>query len=488
MTIVTGVPDNIRAPGTYGTIDNSQAVLSVSLTTYKILLIGTKTPGSSGPVDEVVQLFGDSDGLQWGEGGMLDRMTRIAKANNQNSPMYAIALDENGGGTAFETDMTIPAGTATATGVLHMYIQGDYVPVPVAEGDDQDAIAASAQAAIAAATGLSVTATVATNVTTITSKFAGAAGNSITVQFNRGIKESFPPGISEPTFVDTPGTLDPSIAPAIAAMVDEQFTHIVLPYEDTTNQDLLLNELNDRFGPIDQQWGISFTMLKDSASNLIAYGNARNSQLQCYPSVDPGTAGSLFEGAAGLVAKGVTEGDPARPWQTLGITGFAGAKSGVGLKFSFTERNQLLFNGIATTKVADDGTVQIERTVTSYQTNPAGADDISYLDLMTPVTACVWRDAVNNRFRLKFPRHKLGGSGNAFGAGQPVLTPELARAEIISVFRDFVERAILEDEDQFIESLVVEISSSDKNRLEYSCNPNLVNQFRVLAGVNAFIL
>lgn len=488
MTIVTGVPDNIRVPGRYATIDNSQAVQGTSLTEFSILLIGTASPSTAGPVDEVVQIFGDADGVQWGEGGMLDRMIRAAKAQNSTSPMYAIALAENVGGSEWETDMTIPAATATATGVLHMYVAGDYVPVPVAEGDDQDAVATGAAAAINAATGLPVTATVATNVVTITAKFAGAAGNSITVQFNRGIKEEFPAGILAPTFSDTAGTLDPSIAPAIAAMVDEQYTHIVLPYEDTTNQDLMKDELDDRFGPLDQKWGVSFTGLKDSAANLIIYGNARNSQLQVYPSFDPGHASTMFESTAALVARGVTEGDPARPWQTLGLTGIAGAKSGVGLKFSFNERNQLLFNGIATTKVADDGTVQIERTITSYQTNPAGADDISYLDLMTPVTACVFRDAINRRFALRYPRHKLAGDGNSFGANQPVMTPSLARAEIVSVAGDFEDLALIEDIDQFVETLNVQISSSDPNRLEYSCNPNLVNQFRVLAGTVAFIL
>jgi len=248
------------------------------------------------------------------------------------------------------------------------------------------------------------------------------------------------------------------------------------------------DELDARFGPLDQEWGVSFTAVNDSTANLIVYGNARNSQLQVYPEFDPGHASELYASLAALVAKGVTEADPARPWQTLGLTGIAGALPGVGQRRSRSERESLLNNGIATTKVADDGTVQIERTITSYQTNPGGAPDVSYLDLMTPVTACVFRDAVNDRFRLRYPRHKLAGDGNAFGANQPVMTPDLARNEIISVFSDFVDRAQMEDLEGFKNSLIVARSDTDKNRLEYSCNPNVVNQFRVLAGVIAFIL
>ena len=486
MTIVTGVPDNIRVPGQYATIDNSAAVQSSSLTQLSMLLIGTEsTTGSTGPTDTVVQIFGDTDGVQWGEGGMLDRMIRKAKGLNTLTPMYAIALAEAGGSTAASLATTF-SGTATAAGVIHMYVAGDYVPVPVAEGDDATTQAASAAAAITALTTLPVTATSALAVLTSLVKFTGVAGNSVGIQFNRGIKEEFPPGVSAPVTVLTAGTIDPSLVNAIAAMVDEQFTHIVQPYEDSTNQDLMEAELDARFGPEKQQWGISFTGLQDSVANLISYGNARNSQLQAYPAFDPGHASPMFESTAAHVAKGTTEGDPARPWQTFGLTNLAGAKTGVGLRFSFNERNQLLYNGIATTKVAQDGTVQIERTITSYQTNPGGADDISYLDLMTPVSALFFRDAINSRMQTRYPRHKLGKDGNTFGAGQPVMTPALFRNELISIFSDFEDRAILQDIDAFKESINVEVVAG--GRLHYSCNPTVVSQFRVVAGTLAFIL
>lgn len=485
MAIVTGVPQT-NIPSRSATIDNSQAVQATAGTDYNILIIGTKASGD-GPIDEVVPIFGDSDGLQWGEGSIMDRMITIAKRANTTTPMFAIALAEDGGGTEAELATTWGAGTATANGTGHMYLGGQYTPFAIAIGDDEDAIAASQAAAIQAATGLPMTASATLAVCTSTAKWKGVSGGSVNIQFNRGIKEAFPAGIGVPVTVPTAGTGDPTIVPAIAAMVDVQYTHILLPFEDAPNQDLMEAELDTRFGPEDQKWGISFTAKQDSTANLLIYGATRNSQLQVSPEVDPGTASPNFECGASMVAVAAGEPDPARPLQTLKLTGVVGALDGVGLQRSRSERNALLGTGIGTTIVAVDGSVQIERFVTNYQTNPAGAPDESYMDLMTPLQVLVFRDAINAVFAQKYARHKLASDGNKFGAGQKVITPKIARAEIIAVFETFVTAAIMENVEQFKDDLIVERSLVDKNRIDYSCNPDTVNQFRVLAGVIAFI-
>jgi len=487
MALVTGVPQT-NLPGRYASIDNSAAVQATAATSYKVLLIGTAAAGSSGPVNTVVQMFSDSDAEQWGTGSMLDRQVSQAVSANSSIPVYAIALAEAGGSTKAEQAITVPAGTSTANSTLHLYVGGQYVPVLVAEGDDQDAVATKIGAAVDAKSTLPmVEKSVASNLCTLESKFTGEAGDSITIQFNRGVRESFPPGIPAPTVVQTGGTGDPSIVPAVAAMVDSQYTHIHLPYPNTTAQNLMKDELDSRFGPEDQQWGISFTAVNDSTANLTIYGNARNSQLQVYPELDPGTASPLFEAMASGIAIMAGEPDPAMPFQTLGLPGVAGAPEGAGQRRSRPERNTLLGDGIATTRVADDGTVKIERIVTSYQTNPGGSPDISYKNLNTVLTVLVFRDAINSHFS-KFARYKLADDGNNFGPGQRVMTPSTAKAEIIGVFEVFEDAGILEDVEGFTKSLIVERSQVDPDRLEYSGNPDTVNQFRILAGTIAFKL
>ena len=75
----------------------------------------------------------------------------------------------------------------------------------------------------------------------------------------------------------------------------------------------------------------------------------------------------------------------ARPIQTLALTGVLTPLPAQ--LFTDLERNNLLFDGISTFLRDIDGTVRIERAITSYQTNAAGAVDPSYLDVETMFTA-----------------------------------------------------------------------------------------------------
>lgn len=491
MAIQTGVAAT-RVPGRRASIDNSQAVGPNAATSYKALIIGTASAASPGAVDTATPIFGATDGQQWGEGGMMDRMITIFKGINTTSPVYAIALTEGGGSTAATQAITVPTSSATANGTLHMYIGGQYTPVAVTLGDDEDAIAASIAAAVNAKTSLCVTSSATLAVATNTTKFTGLAGGlgatkhgAITVQFNRGIKEELPPGVVMPTVVYTAGTVDPALTTAISAMVDEQYTHILMCYQDTTNQNLMKAELDTRFGPSDQMWGIQFTPINETTANLLVYGAARNSQLQVYPSVDPGTASPDFEVGAAVLARLMANDDPAAPNTGDELTGILGAPSGE--RRSAAERDSLLHSGIATTRISTTGAVQIERMITSYQTNPAAAPDVSYLDVQTPLTTCVFRDAINVHFS-RFEKYKLAGDGNTFGAGQKIMTPSLAKTEIIGVAQVFHDAGLIEDMDGFVESLIVERSTSDKNQIDYSASPDVVNQFRNFHGVIAFKL
>jgi phage tail sheath gpL-like len=52
-------------------------------------------------------------------------------------------------------------------------------------------------------------------------------------------------------------------------------------------------------------------------------------------------------------------------------------------RFELTERNNLLYSGISTYTVADDGTVNVENIITTYQKNSYGDEDDSYLQVET---------------------------------------------------------------------------------------------------------
>jgi phage tail sheath gpL-like len=135
-----------------------------------------------------------------------------------------------------------------------------------------------------------------------------------------------------------------------------------------------------------------------------------------------------------------------------------------------------------------DGTVRIERAVTTYQTNAYGLEDVSYLDVTTPATLSYIRYVTRVRITTKFPRHKLADDGTRFGPGQAIATPSIVRAELLALFRELEERGLVEGFEQFKAELIVERNADDPNRLDVLAPPNIVNQLRVFAEQIQFIL
>jgi len=187
---------------------------------------------------------------------------------------------------------------------------------------------------------------------------------------------------------------------------------------------------------------------------------------------------------AGNIAKS-GQADPARPFQTLPLLSILAPTEAE--QFTLTERNNLLFDGIATYKVTANQPV-IERAITTFQTNAAGAADTSYLDVNTLLTLSYLRFSFRNRMATKYSRHKLANDGTRFGPGQLVITPLIGKAEAVALFAEWEEAGLVEGLDQFKRDLIVERNSVDVNRLDFLLPPDLINQLRVVGAVIQFLL
>lgn len=178
--------------------------------------------------------------------------------------------------------------------------------------------------------------------------------------------------------------------------------------------------------------------------------------------------------------------DPARPVQTLELPGVLPPAAAD--RFIQSERNILLYNGIATWRVIAGGTVAIERSITTYRETPAGYSDPSYLDIETVRTVAYLRYDVRTFIGLRYPRFKLADDGTAAGRGQAVVTPKVIRADLVARFRQWEEAALVEDIEQFKADLIVERDAHDPNRVNALIPPNVVNQLRVFTGLIQFRL
>lgn len=489
MTIsFNAIPSNLRIPFVAVEFDSSRSAQGPALLAYRALIIGQKIAAGTATANTLYRVTSPEDVITLGgRGSMLHRQAVAWFGVNRFTETWIGVLDDDGGAVAATADIVV-SGTATAAGSIALYVAGRRIPVAVASGDASTDVAAAIEAAIDADLDLPATASVASSTVTVTARNGGTTGNGIDIRHSYLPGESLPAGISLAIGTMGSGATDPTLTTLIAALGDTWYNIIAHPYTDATSLSAIESELADRFGPLRMIDGLAVTSAIGSFSTLTTLGSGRNSPhsvIFAQPGINPVTWAPEHAAECAAQIAAYAPRDPARPFQTLPLSNsLPPAESDL---FTNAERNLLLFDGIATSRVIA-GAVQIERAITTYQTNAAGADDTAYLDATTMLTLMYLRYSFRQRLLTRYPRHKLASDGSRFGPGQAVMTPKLGQAEALGWFLDMELQGLVENYDQFKNDLVVERSTTDPNRLDILLPPDLINQLIVSAAQIQFRL
>ncbi|RLM05044.1 phage tail protein [Gibbsiella quercinecans] len=487
------IPNDIRVPLVYIEIDNSMALDSAPAQQHKILVIGQQLASGSATALTQNRITSDStaDNL-YGRGSMLAEMLKTLRKANSYTETWALGIDDIAAGAAASAELAV-TGTATAAGTLALLVCGVTVQVGVSADDTAATVATAIVAAVNAVATLPVTAAVKADVAgtvVFTAKWKGQTTNDLDVRLNYYVGEQTPAGLSVEATAFTGGTGTPDMSAVVAALGDEWFNHIVCPFNDVASLNTLRDELLDRWGPMRMVEAIAYTAVRGTHAATGTWGNNRNDFLitSMGTNLAPQPAYLWAASYAGIGAYYLAI-DPARPLQTLALPGIlAPAKE---VRWDMSERNLLLFDGVATHYVDAGGNVCIEREITTYRVNSFGDADTSYLDITSPATLGHIRYVIKNRFTNRYPRHKLADDDvlDVLEAGQPVMTPKLCTQELLDIFITELEPAgLVEDFDDYKATLNVARDTSDRNRLNFTCHPNIINQLRVLAGLIQFKL
>ncbi len=479
----SGIPPTLRVPSVAAEFDSSRAAGGPALLPYRALIIGQKTSAGTATANTVVRVTSAAQASVYGGvGSMLHRMALAWYAANKTTELWLGVLDDNGAGV-LATKTIIASGTATAAGTINLYIGGQLVQVAVASGDISTVIATAINAAIAAVAttlGLPVTSGVSSSTVTLTARNKGTIGQDLDVRANYQYGEAYPAGVSLAFATAVSGITNPVLTTLIAALGDTWYNVIAHPYTDATSLTAIEAEMVSRFGPERMIDGVAITSATGSNSTLGTLGDTRNSPHNCIvgqPGASPVTPPSEFAAEVAALVAYHSSIDPARPHQTLPMT-WTKAPAEADL-FSDAERNLMLYDGVATTKVGAGGVVQLERIITTYKTNVAGGADTAYLDSTTMFTLMYLRYSFRARILAAFPRHKLANDGTRFGAGQAIITPKIGKAEAFAWFRQMETLGLVENFDQFKTDLIVERNVTDPNRLDFQLGPDLINGFIV---------
>lgn len=481
------IPGDIRIPGSYVEFDASKALSGLPAVPQRILIIGQRLAAGLTPALTPVRINSVAEAIQaFGRGSMAALAFAALKAVNDRSEAWGIGLADAGGSASASGTITV-TGPATANGTIALYVAGKRMEVGVVNAATANTVAAAIAAKINADLDLPVTAAAVGAVVTVTARNGGTAGNDIDLRHSHYADEALPAGIALAIVAMAGGATNPDISTVWAAIGDAAFQTIILPFADTATLTSVEGELANRAGPLRMTEGMAYYALRGSQGALAAAGNARNSQ---YTSVI-GAKSSPTHPVAWAAAYGGTIAyygaiDPARPFQTLTMKGLIAPA--IADRFTAAERELLLRDGISTFSVDPSGLVAIERAITTYQVNAQSLDDVSWLDVNTPLTLFYLRLAFRLRIASRFPRHKLADDGTNFGSGQAIVTPKAIRAELVAVAKDCEEAGLIENIEQFKRDLIVERDASDKNRVNALIPPDIVNQFRVFAAKIEFRL
>ncbi|SNR95282.1 Mu-like prophage tail sheath protein gpL [Humidesulfovibrio mexicanus] len=458
------IPASIRKPGKYIEFNTRLAVRTLPANAQEVLILGQRLAGGEVPALTPTRVFSDAEAAAYfGQGSMLHRMVRAAIRAYPYISITCLALDDAAAGVAATGTATL-AGTATGSGVATVRVGLDLVQVAVASGDTAADVAAALAAQASQQPDLPVTFSANAGVLTLTARHKGALGNAVKIAAS-----CTAPGLSALVSTMAGGETDPGIAAALAVVASAGHDVIITPYADETGLTALREHLEFTGGPLEQRGAVAaYALTGTLASATTLAGQVNHGRIS--GALLRGARRLPWEIAAAYGAVIASEEDPARPLNTLTLTGVDAPD--VADRLTRTEQEVLLRNGVTPLEVGPDGTsVQIVRAITTYTVDPQGIEDVSLLDLTTIRTLDYVRKAVRERVALRFPREKLSSR-----------TPPAVRGEILDVLRKLEELEIVEEVEANKDGVICERDSQDVNRLNAKIPTDVVNGLHVFAG------
>ncbi|HSR78762.1 MAG TPA: phage tail sheath subtilisin-like domain-containing protein [Xanthobacteraceae bacterium] len=477
----TYYPESNRVPGIFVEMDPSQA--NTALTLQRSLLLGqitedgAATPNTPLEVESVVQVQ-----QMCGRGSILAQMATNYLAGDNFGDLWLLPLADDEAAMAAHGELAI-TGPSTAAGTLNLYLGGIRVRIPVYAADTAAAIATSIRTAINANLDLAVTAAGTTNTVALTARNKGEAANDIDIRLNylgQAGGEATPAGVEIAITPMSGGTANPEIADGLANLSDQTFDFIVTPYTDTANLDMMKFFLDDHQGRWSWEqmlYGGAFSAYRGTLGQCTFFGTRRNDQhmsiMAFNDSPDPAWVWAAQIGAFSASSLRV---DPGLPLQYIGTQLKAPPLQS---RWILGERNTLLFDGMSTFRVGDDGSVIMERMRTTYQRNAAGADDDSYLDTETMYGLMYVARNLANYLLTRYARKKLVSDQTQILAGSNTVNALMIKASTIAAYRALEATGFVQNSTIFAKAIVVE--NAGRGLVKILAPVDLVNQLRQIA-------
>ena len=461
----------------------------------RLLLIGHKTSSGSlaANTPTVIGSQSDADSL-CGGGSMLREMYRIARQNAPVQEIWAMHVAEPAGAAQVST-ITVGAGAAGTAGFGAIDICGERLLIPISSADTVTTIAAAIVTAINgyfnALTGamLPVTATSSVGVVTVTARHLGVVLADIDYYVPTELTGNiFAPSGRITVASTTAGTGTPTLSTALAALGDDPYDVIVSPWGDATSIGAYTTSLNDtsgRWAYSRQSYGHVITVSTGSLSALTTLGLSLNDRhvtvlgrlaasphpawlwaaafaARAMPWLSDYTTGNVSRNQTGLVVQGLIPPRDRTTW------------------LQYAARNTAAGSGISTWIVNQDGTVAIDKLVTTYRTGVSGQADTVFRDIqsMLQLTSILryMRTQLANQHGTKAIADSNPGNLGA------LVTVRDIKATLVMAYDQLAAWGVVENGVGFAANVQVQRNSGQPNRVDVFMPIQRVKPLDVLAG------
>lgn len=463
--IVPNYPSTNRTPGVFFGVDNSNANTASPLLTT--LLIGQMTSSGAATANQPVLATGQSAvNALVGINSMLANQYAAYVGDDAFGQVWLLPVDDASGGTAAVYTATV-TGPATGSGTLALYICGVSVPVAVTSGDTATVIASNIVAAIALVPTLPLAASATAGVVTITAVHKGLVAGDVDLRLNFVgpiAGEVTPAGVAVAFANTTVGATDPTLTTALANLT-ASYAFICNPYSGSAQVgevQEIQSDVNGTWSWLSNTGGGQFSAIKGTYSANQTYGATNNLQhLSVIAFTNTPTPVWAIAADYTAICANSLRVDPSLPLTQIIMTQVLCPP--LSSQYTRLERNGLLYDGLATWTANSAGQVILERAVTTYQTNTAGAPDDSYLDVTSlyilEAIVTLWKVA----FQSKYARCKIVNNATPILPGTSTVSPNTIQSEVIAQYQIAVNNGWAQDVGTFSQNVTVQQSTENVN-------------------------
>ena len=374
VILVSGFSATNKVPGFFATNIWASGRSTASLYQRRCLVVGVMGTSSTATANVPLQMFKPSDADVFGRRSSLACMVRAALLV-EGVTLWACPLSDSGG-TAATATITFTGTTAAAAGAFSYRVNGVTITGSIALGDTPTHAATAVAAAFAASADLPVTTIRTDGVVAITVDSKGVHGlQYIITQDLIGIPTGLVSTISGGSAITTnlavpftTGAVAPSYVATIAALTTSQWDRIALHCNEAVSllawKNHVTSESGSQIGHLEQfVYGFNGTY---SDAVTLAQGNGGNEPLgQCLWLLNSETHPMELAASHAALRSVTEESNPSPRYMNTRVLGAAPQAWRADWAI-ISVRDSALNHGVTPLLTQEDGTVVVNRGITTY--------------------------------------------------------------------------------------------------------------------------